>query len=136
MILAKSAISPLISLTLLLSGVGVEGSSYAVGRHAMVTTTNNLATAAGLNILKKGGNAVDASIAIQFALGVVQPMSTGIGGGAFILLHNASTGITHALDGREEAPNAFHGKTFCKNPDCLLNPNCDCSQGTVAHWDK
>jgi gamma-glutamyltranspeptidase/glutathione hydrolase len=65
---------------------------------------NPLATQAGLNVLKRGGSAVDAAIAIQAMLSLVEPQSSGIGGGAFMTYFDASTGKITVYDGREVAP--------------------------------
>ncbi|QXE22449.1 gamma-glutamyltransferase [Richelia sinica FACHB-800] len=73
-------------------------------KKAMVVSAHPLATAAGLSILKKGGNAVDAAVATTFAISVVEPFSAGIGGGGFLLLHSGKTGSIQALDFRERAP--------------------------------
>jgi gamma-glutamyltranspeptidase / glutathione hydrolase len=70
----------------------------------MVVTANPLATAAGVKILKQGGNAVDAMLAVQTMLGLVEPQSTGIGGGAFVVYHDAKSGKTTTIDAREKAP--------------------------------
>ncbi|MEN9586679.1 MAG: hypothetical protein RIT15_254, partial [Pseudomonadota bacterium] len=67
-----------------------------------VAAANPLATKAGYDILKAGGSAVDAAIAVQMVLGLVEPQSSGIGGGAF-LLHKGARGL-QAFDGRETAP--------------------------------
>ena len=77
-----------------------------VARHGMVVTAHPLATAAGVEILRKGGNAVDALIAASFALNVVEPQSSGIGGGGFILIWIAKEKRAVTIDGREEAPAA------------------------------
>ncbi|MDJ0787963.1 MAG: gamma-glutamyltransferase [Myxococcota bacterium] len=71
----------------------------------MVVTPHPEATRAGLEMLEAGGNAIDAAVAAAFSLGVTQPQSTGIGGGAFILVRLAD-GSTFALDARETAPAA------------------------------
>jgi gamma-glutamyltranspeptidase / glutathione hydrolase len=71
---------------------------------AMVAAANPLAVEAGLEILRAGGSAVDAAIAVQAALGLVEPQSSGIGGGAFMLHYSAKTGDVVAYDGREVAP--------------------------------
>lgn len=71
---------------------------------AMVAAANPLAVEAGLEILRAGGSAVDAAIAVQAALGLVEPQSSGIGGGAFMLHYDAATGDVSAYDGREVAP--------------------------------
>jgi len=62
----------------------------AVGDSGMVVTQHYLATEVGQAILKKGGNAVDASVAVAFALAVVLPRAGNIGGGGFMVLHNAA----------------------------------------------
>ncbi|MCB1858627.1 MAG: gamma-glutamyltransferase [Gammaproteobacteria bacterium] len=72
----------------------------------MVVTANPLATAAGAHILKIGGTAVDAMVAVQTVLGLVEPQSTGIGGGAFIVYYDAKHQQTITLDAREKAPAA------------------------------
>ena len=72
----------------------------------MVSTAHPLATEAGLDVLRAGGNAVDAAIAVQMVLSFVEPPETGIGGGGFLLYHDATAGRTHFHDGRETAPAA------------------------------
>jgi gamma-glutamyltranspeptidase / glutathione hydrolase len=71
---------------------------------AMVAAANPLAVEAGLDVLRAGGSAVDAAIAVQAALGLVEPQSSGIGGGSFMLHYDAKTGDVIAYDGREVAP--------------------------------
>src|SRR6266540_179717 len=71
--------------------------------HAMVVTAHPLATQAGVDILKQGGNAIDAVVAVAFALEVVLPEAGNIGGGGFIV-HRTATGEVSALDYREAAP--------------------------------
>ena len=70
----------------------------------MVASAHPLATAAGLSVLKQGGNAVDAAAAVALAISVVEPFSAGIGGGGFMLYRRADTGTVEALDFREKAP--------------------------------
>jgi len=77
----------------------------ATGDSAMVVSAHPLATKVGLDILRKGGSAVDAAIAVQFALAVVYPQAGNIGGGGF-LLFRGKDGKTDALDYREKAPAA------------------------------
>jgi gamma-glutamyltranspeptidase / glutathione hydrolase len=74
-------------------------------KHAMVVTIHHDATDAGLAILKQGGNAVDAAVAVGFALAVVYPAAGNIGGGGFMLIRD-HTGKTHFIDYREKAPAA------------------------------
>ncbi|MGB9146438.1 MAG: gamma-glutamyltransferase [Acidobacteriaceae bacterium] len=71
--------------------------------HAMVVTIHHLATDAGVEVLKEGGNAVDAAVAVGFALAVVHPVAGNIGGGGFMLIHD-HTGKNIFIDYREEAP--------------------------------
>src|SRR6266513_1150623 len=71
--------------------------------HAMVVTAHPLATDAGVEILKQGGNAIDAAVAVGFALEVVLPVAGNIGGGGFIV-HRTASGEVSALDYREAAP--------------------------------
>lgn len=71
---------------------------------AAIATAHPLATAAGMEILATGGNAFDAAVAVSAALAVVEPYSSGIGGGGFWLLHRADDGFETMLDGREKAP--------------------------------
>ncbi len=72
-------------------------------RHAMVVTVHHLATDAGVGILKTGGNAVDAAVAVGFALAVVYPFAGNLGGGGFMLIHE-HTGKDIFIDYREKAP--------------------------------
>ena len=82
----------------------------ASGSRYMVSAAHPLASAAGLEMLKRGGSAVDAAIAVQLVLGLVEPHSSGIGGGAFLLNYDARTAVVEAYDGRETAPAAVgHG---------------------------
>lgn len=70
----------------------------------MVVTANPLATKAGCDVLVAGGSAADAAVAVQMVLGLVEPQSSGIGGGAFAVHYNAATGEVQTYDGRETAP--------------------------------
>ena len=73
---------------------------------AAISTAHELATEAGFKILENGGNAFDAAVAVSAALAVVEPSSSGLGGGGFWLLHRESDGFSTMVDGREEAPGA------------------------------
>lgn len=75
-----------------------------VPRHHIIVASHPLATAAGLEMLRRGGNAVDAAIATQMVMSLVEPQSSGIGGGLFLVYFNAKTGETGTYDGRETAP--------------------------------
>lgn len=74
------------------------------GSKGMVATEQNLATEAGADILRQGGNAIDAAVAVGFALAVVLPNAGNIGGGGFMLIHDAAKSENIALDFRETAP--------------------------------
>ncbi len=80
-------------------------------KHGMVVSASNLATDVGVSILKKGGNAIDASVAVGFALAVTYPNAGNIGGGGFMVLH-LSNGKNTTIDFREMAPLAAHEKMY------------------------
>lgn len=84
----------------------------ATAPHAMVAAANPLAVKAGTDILKAGGSAVDAAVAIQAVLGLVEPQSSGLGGGAFMVYYDAKTRQATAYDGREVAPAGASDRLF------------------------
>jgi gamma-glutamyltranspeptidase/glutathione hydrolase len=102
----QNLIISFISLTAILTTQAVSAtiSVPLKSKNGMVTSANPLASEAGLSILKKGGNAVDAAVATTLAISVVEPFSAGIGGGGFLLFHSQKTGEIKALDFRERAP--------------------------------
>jgi gamma-glutamyltranspeptidase/glutathione hydrolase len=77
---------------------------FAASPDGVVAVSHPAAAAAGARMLAAGGNAVDAAAAVQFALNVVEPQSSGIGGGSFMLIHLAKTNETFIVDSRERAP--------------------------------
>jgi gamma-glutamyltranspeptidase / glutathione hydrolase len=79
-------------------------SQASTARHAMVAAANPLAVAAGVKVLRAGGSAIDAAVAVQAVLGLVEPQSSGLGGGAFMVYYDAKTRTVTAYDGRETAP--------------------------------
>jgi gamma-glutamyltranspeptidase/glutathione hydrolase len=83
-----------------------SGAQAVTSRHFMVVAAHPLAVDAGYAVLRKGGSAVDAAIAVQLVLNLVEPQSSGIGGGAFMLVHDAGRRRLFAYDGRETAPAA------------------------------
>lgn len=83
----------------------------ARGKKAMVATTHELATAVGVDVLRRGGNAVDAAVAVAFTLAVVYPVAGNLGGGGFMLVR-FKDGRTTAIDYREIAPAAAHRNVF------------------------
>lgn len=88
---------------------GAGGTGYAKG---VVAVSHPLAAKVGSDILAAGGNAIDAAVAIQFALNVVEPQSSGIGGGGFMMIHLAKEGKTFYVDSREKAPAAASPTMF------------------------
>ena len=81
-----------------------EGNVVKASKNGIVGSAHPLASAAGLEMLKKKGNAVDAAVATGFALSVVEQYSSGLGGGSLILIRVGETGQVIAIDGRETAP--------------------------------
>ncbi|MEX2499605.1 MAG: gamma-glutamyltransferase [Wenzhouxiangellaceae bacterium] len=85
----------------------LAGPALAAGPgKSAISSAHELATEAGFEVLDKGGNAFDAAVAVSAALAVVEPASSGMGGGGFWLLHRDSDGFSTMVDGREEAPGA------------------------------
>jgi len=83
-----------------------------IAKNGMVSSQEKLATRVGVDILKAGGNAVDAAVAVGFALAVTHPQAGNIGGGGFMLVHLAARNETIAIDYRETAPAAMTRETF------------------------
>ena len=93
---------------------------------AGIATAHPMATAAGEKILAQGGNAFDAAVAISAALAVVEPYSSGIGGGGFWLLHRSSDGYQTMIDGREKAPLKAHRDMYLdKNGEVIKGLSID-----------
>jgi gamma-glutamyltranspeptidase/glutathione hydrolase len=84
----------------------------ATGYGGAVSTVDPTATAVGLDVLRHGGNAVDAAVAAAATLGVTEPFSAGIGGGGFFVYYDARHRRVHTIDGRETAPAAMRQNTF------------------------
>ena len=81
-----------------------SASQPAVALHGMVATQDHLATEVGVDVLRRGGNAVDAAVAVGFALAVTLPEAGNLGGGGFMLVHQAKPAKDSAIDYRETAP--------------------------------
>jgi gamma-glutamyltranspeptidase/glutathione hydrolase len=84
--------------------------------HAMVAAANPMAVEAGVKVLRRGGTAADAAVAVQAVLGLVEPQSSGLGGGAFMVFYDAKTRAVTAYNGRETAPAGA-------SPDMFLGPD-------------
>mgnify|MGYP003862086745 CR=1 FL=1 len=94
------------------AATGFTQKNSVSGKEFMIAAANPYASQAGFNILARGGSAVDASIAVQLVLTLVEPQSSGIGGGAFILHWDKSNQHLTTFDGRETAPKAVTGDMF------------------------
>jgi gamma-glutamyltranspeptidase/glutathione hydrolase len=95
---------------------GIPAAQVATGGHGMVASQDERATRIGLEVLEKGGNAVDAAVAVGFALAVTLPRAGNIGGGGFMVVHVAESKVNAAIDYRETAPAAT-------TPDVFLGPD-------------
>lgn len=94
------------------SATGTLVQKTVSARHQLVVTAHPLATQAGYTVLQQGGSAADAAVAVQAMLTLVEPQSSGIGGGAFMLYWDNSNQQLTAFDGRETAPAAADGNLF------------------------
>jgi gamma-glutamyltranspeptidase/glutathione hydrolase len=91
---------------------GIPAAQVATGSHGMVASQEERATRIGLAVLERGGNAVDAAVAVGFALAVTLPRAGNIGGGGFMLIHAAGQSANVAIDYREAAPAATTANVF------------------------
>ena len=91
---------------------GWAGGSHADDAKGMIAAANPLAAQAGADMLRAGGSAIDAAIAAQLVLGLVEPQSSGIGGGGFLLYYDAEHSVIESYDGRETAPAAASDAYF------------------------
>ncbi|MFG2145511.1 gamma-glutamyltransferase [Streptomyces sp. NPDC048696] len=116
-------------------------SPEAVGYGGAVASVDADATAAGIDVLKHGGNAVDAAVATAAALGVTEPYSSGIGGGGYFVYYDAKSRTVHTIDGRESAPHSATSSLFLENgkplafPDAVTSGLSVGTPGTAATWD-
>ena len=91
--------------------VAVANSAPTAAQRGVVSSADPRASEAGAEILRQGGSASDAAMAMMLALTVVEPQSSGIGGGGFLLYHDVKSGQIGTIDGREKAPAAAKPKT-------------------------
>ncbi len=117
----------------------------SVGYGGAVTSVDPEASRVGLQVLRAGGNAVDAAVATAAALGVTEPFSSGIGGGGYFVAYNARTRRVLTIDGRETAPRtmphlAFNnprtGKPYNFTPQLVTSGVSVGTPGTLATWQK
>mgnify|MGYP001161428769 FL=1 len=110
--LIRSAVMAVLCAVSVLSIVGVAPAEEwqksifqpVLAKNGMVSAQEAVATRIGVEVLRKGGNAIDAAVAVGFALAVTLPRAGNLGGGGFMIVHEAKTGQTHAIDYRETAP--------------------------------
>jgi gamma-glutamyltranspeptidase/glutathione hydrolase len=105
---------PACLLAAALTGPASARANYALGARGIVSSVHPLATQAGINAMKNGGNAIDAAVAVALTLGVVDNHNSGLGGGCFLLIRRANGEIV-ALDGREMAPAAATRDMYLRN---------------------
>ncbi|SJZ90714.1 gamma-glutamyltranspeptidase / glutathione hydrolase [Enhydrobacter aerosaccus] len=94
----------LFAFLILVATAASAAAQRATLSRSMVAAAHPLAVEAGLEVLRKGGSAVDAAVAVQMALGVVEPQASGIGGGGFLLYYDGTSHAITVYDGREAAP--------------------------------
>ncbi|MFB6781537.1 gamma-glutamyltransferase [Streptomyces sp. NPDC056352] len=99
--------------------------AVATGSGGAVSSVNPYASQAGIEVLRRGGNAVDAAVATAAALGVVEPYSAGIGGGGYFVYYDAAKKKVHTIDGRETAPARMRSDSFI-----------DPSTGNAIHFQE
>ena len=106
-----------------------------VGRKGMVVAAHHLAAKAGLEMLKKGGNAIDAAVTTAFALNASEPFASGIGGGGFMVIYLASEKRVTVVDFREKAPSGIPQEIF--NDEGKIKPDglAVAVPGSLAGWD-
>ncbi|MDL5204656.1 gamma-glutamyltransferase [Streptomyces sp. ALI-76-A] len=118
----------------------VQKVPLAVGYGGAVASVDPDASAAGIEVLRKGGNAVDAAVATAAALGVTEPYSAGIGGGGYFVYYDAKSRTVRTIDGRETAPLTAGSDLFLENGKPLAFANAVSSglavgtPGTPATW--
>ncbi len=116
-----------------------SGPPTSIGTAGAAASVEKLATQAAIDILRRGGNAVDAAVAAAGVLGVTEPFSCGVGGGGFMVVRTAGGAVT-TIDGRETAPAAMNPTSFWENGAALLFNDARYSglsvgvPGTVETW--
>ncbi len=97
------------------AATGITAKTLTVAKRHMVVAAHPLAAEAGREILRRGGSAIDAAIATQLVLGLVEPQSSGLGGGAFIVVWDAAGKAVKTYDGRETAPASAAADRFVRD---------------------
>jgi gamma-glutamyltranspeptidase/glutathione hydrolase len=135
--------------SLALAGIAAPAQGAATGATASgfggaVATVDATATAVGLDVLRRGGNAVDAAVAAAATLGVTEPFSAGIGGGGFFVYYDAKTHQVHTIDGRESGPADMTSDYFIDPADgqpydfqeARISGRSVGAPGTLATWQS
>ncbi|GAB2446275.1 gamma-glutamyltransferase [Streptosporangium sandarakinum] len=119
------------------SGHRVEKKPVAEGYGGAVATVDLDASQAALDVLRRGGNAVDAAVAAAATLGVTEPFSAGLAGGGFIVYYDARNGKVHTIDGRETAPKAMTASSLEGIPfdEAVTSGLSAGVPGSVAQWE-
>lgn len=126
------------SLFALATILAATATAAELPRRHVIVASHQLATDAGLEMLRKGGSAVDAAVAAQAVMGLVEPQSSGIGGGTFLVLWNAKAKRVETYDGRETAPASATPTMFMKDgkpmpyPEAVLGGRSVGIPGTIA----
>ncbi|GAB2831490.1 gamma-glutamyltransferase [Streptomyces daliensis] len=124
------------------NGSTPEKTPVAVGEGGAVSSVDPDASAAGIEVLRKGGNAVDAAVATAAALGVTEPYSAGVGGGGYFVYYDAASRQIRTLDGREKAPLSADKNLFREDGKAIPFAEAVTSglsvgtPGTAATWQK
>jgi gamma-glutamyltranspeptidase / glutathione hydrolase len=111
----------------------------AQGTRGAAATVDPLATRAAIDVLRRGGNAIDAAVTAAAVLGVVEPYSCGVGGGGFMLVYSAKDRVVHTIDSRETAPAAMTASSFTGLTDFEHQRVSGMSvgvPGTVRAWER
>ncbi|MGV9589806.1 gamma-glutamyltransferase [Streptomyces tendae] len=122
------------------SGPAAPKTPVAVGYGGAVSSVDRDASAAGIEVLRKGGNAVDAAVATAAALGVTEPYSAGVGGGGYFVYYDAKSRTVRTIDGRETAPLTADETLFTENgkplafADAVTSGLAVGTPGTPATW--
>ena len=154
--LTRQLVSVAAALALIATGGAVASPAFAdsgetvkdptaTGYGGAVSTVDPEASAAAIEVLRKGGNAADAAVAAAATLGVTEPYSAGIGGGGYFVFYNAKTGKVGTIDGRETAPAAMPNDAFIDKatgqpyrftPELVTSGVSVGVPGTPATWER
>ena len=121
------------------NGFARQSRSVVVARHGIVATSHPLAAQVGLEVLKRGGNAVDAAIAVNAMMGVVEPMSCGVGGDLFAIVWDSKSQKLHGLNASGRSPGKLNRKVFAERRERFIpirGPLSWSVPGCVSGWES